>query len=67
MCNQKGCEKRHPRKCKYVIKYGSCQLGFICAYSHENQNNQRENERLEKKIDELLDKTNKKDEKYGNE
>ena len=21
MCNQKGCEKRHPRKCKYVIKY----------------------------------------------
>ena len=45
-----------------MIKFGSCKLGSICAYSHENQNNQRENERLEKKIDELLDKTNKKDE-----
>ena len=62
MCNQKGCEKRHPRRCKYLIKYGNCKLGSICAYSHDNQNSKRENERLEKKIDELLDKTNKKDE-----
>ena len=62
MCNQKGCEKRHPRRCKYLIRYGNCKLGSICAYSHDNQNSKRENERLEKKMDELLDKTNKKDE-----
>merc|ERR1712079_592311 len=54
MCNQKGCEKRHPRKCKYVVKYGNCKLGPICAYSHDDLNRKIENERLEKKIDELI-------------
>ena len=62
MCNQKGCEKRHPRKCKYVIKYGNCKLGPICAYSHDDLNRKIENERLEKKIDELIERSNKKDE-----
>ena len=56
-CNPQKCEKRHPRLCKYMSKYGSCKLGSICAYSHNRKN---ENNRLEKKIDELIAMVNKK-------
>ena len=56
-CNPQKCEKRHPRLCKYMSNYGSCKLGSICAYSHNRKN---ENNRLEKKIDELIAMVNKK-------
>ena len=59
-CNQSKCEKRHPRLCKYISKYGSCKLGSICAYSHDDRNRKNEN-RLEKKLDELLAMMKKKD------
>ena len=59
-CNQSKCEKRHPRLCKYISKYGSCKLGSICAYSHDDHNRKNEN-RLEKKLDELLAMMKKKD------
>ena len=60
-CKPKECEKRHPRLCKYVAKYGSCKLGSICAYSHENHERKNENQRLEKKLDELIVMVTKKD------
>ena len=60
-CKPKECEKRHPRLCKYVLNYGSCKLGSICAYSHENHNRKNENQRLEKKLDELIVMVTKKD------
>ena len=60
-CNQLKCEKRHPRLCKYVSNYGSCKLGSICAYSHDHKR-KNENERLEKKLDDLIAMVTKKDE-----
>ena len=51
-CNQTTCEKRHPRLCKYFVKYGDCKLGSICAYSHIN-NQKMELEKLEDKVNEL--------------
>ena len=52
-CNPIKCEKRHPRLCKYISNYGSCKLGSICAYSHDHRR-KNENDRLEKKLDELI-------------
>ena len=60
-CNPSKCDKRHPRLCKYVSKYGRCKLGSICAYSHENHHRKNENQRLEKKLDELIVMVTKKD------
>ena len=58
-CNPIKCEKRHPRLCKYISNYGSCKLGSICAYSHDHKR-KNENERLEKKLDELIAMVTKK-------
>ena len=59
-CNQSKCEKRHPRLCKYISNYGSCKLGSVCAYSHDDHKRKNENERLEKKLDELIAMVTKK-------
>ena len=59
-CNPSKCDKRHPRLCKYVTKYGRCKLGSICAYSHDDLKTKNENERLEKKLDELIAMVTKK-------
>ena len=59
-CNPIKCEKRHPRLCKYISNYGSCKLGSICAYSHDHRR-KNENDRLEKKLDELIAMVTKKD------
>ena len=60
-CNQSKCEKRHPRLCKYISIYGSCKLGSVCAYSHNDHHRKNENDRLEKKLDELIAMVQKKD------
>ena len=59
-CKPKECEKRHPRLCKYISNYGSCKLGSVCAYSHDDHKKKNENERLEKKLDELIAMVTKK-------
>ena len=28
------CDKRHPYRCSYFDKYGSCKFGSFCAYTH---------------------------------
>ena len=57
-CVQKKCPKRHPRNCKYDTTFGSCKLGTACAYAHGKKN---ENNKLEQKLDQLIEITKKKD------
>ena len=51
-CDQRVCEKRHPRKCKYFTNFGDCKLGPNCAFAHKD-NGKIKMEKLEQKIDEL--------------
>ena len=57
-CSQSICQKRHPRMCRFFHNYGSCKLGITCAYSHVRKNG---NEKLEKKLDDLIDTIKRKD------
>ena len=58
-CSQTQCEKRHPRLCKFFSNYGTCKLGNDCAYKHGKS---KEYENLEKKMNEVLEKSREKDE-----
>ena len=33
-CSDRSCIKRHPRKCKYFVTFGSCKFATNCAYLH---------------------------------
>ena len=37
-CDNNGCIKRHPKKCKYYERNGNCRFEN-CAYSHEKEGN----------------------------
>ena len=60
-CNKSLCIKRHPRPCKYFDNNGFCKLGSICAYAHNNHK-KNEIQKLELKIDELIQLVKKKEE-----
>ena len=36
-CNDRSCIKRHQRKCKYFVTFGSCKFASNCAYLHPNR------------------------------
>ena len=64
-CNQKSCQKRHPRMCKYYANFGNCKLGTTCAYAHKIQTNV-EIGRFEQKLEELTKIINGKDDVIRN-
>ena len=34
-CQDKSCNLRHPRTCRYFILNGTCKFGEMCAYTHK--------------------------------
>ena len=58
-CLTEDCPKRHPKPCFYWTKFGNCKLGGKCAYKHVKS---KEFESLEMKMNDMLEKSNKKDE-----
>ena len=34
-CQRYNCDKRHPKQCKYFIKFGQCKFSFSCSFVHE--------------------------------
>jgi hypothetical protein len=34
-CEIKGCSKRHPRNCRYILKHGRCKFGEFCSFNHK--------------------------------
>ena len=57
-CSSENCPKRHPKSCFYWTNFGNCKLGGRCAYKHVKS---KECERLEMKMNDLIEKCNKKD------
>ena len=43
-CDTESCEKRHPKKCKYIDRYSRCKFGIFCKYSHVTLSKNSENE-----------------------
>ena len=57
-CDEKKCEKRHPRECWWYNKYNRCKFAY-CAYSHKEKNDFKSKiEELERKIDQKNNEIN---------
>ena len=63
-CNVFKCENRHPRKCNFYREFGKCKF-TSCAFSHEKQNDVKENNQkileIENKLREIDKVTNQDD------
>ena len=58
-CINPECNKRHPRKCRYFLKFGYCKFGDNCAYSHMVDKNAKVDQ-LEKEMEKLKHEKNEK-------
>ena len=54
--------KRHPKACFYWMKFGNCKLGSHCAYKHGKSKEFEKIEKIETKMNEVLEKSKAKDE-----
>ena len=49
-CSIKGCNLRHPRKCKYFMHYNYCKFGQYCRFKHIESDTNNEINNLKKQI-----------------
>ena len=61
-CSSENCMKRHPKPCFYWMKFGNCKLGSHCAYKHGKSKEFEKIEKVEIKMNEVLQKSKEKDE-----
>ena len=61
-CSSENCMKRHPKACFYWMKFGNCKLGCHCAYKHGKSKEFEKIEKIETKMNEVLEKSKAKDE-----
>ena len=66
-CEISSCKLRHPRICKYFRDYDRCKFSDYCSYKHVKNSscNHINNKELLKKIDNLLQIIEKKDEIFN--
>ena len=53
-CNISDCEKRHPKICIFIRRFGRCKFTTYCSYDHEKpKENDEKISELEKKVENL--------------
>ena len=53
-CEERTCQKRHPKKCHYFQRYSMCKFGDYCLYDHEERGHSSTENREDSKYNDLI-------------